>query len=152
MGVELAEQFVDVGVFEVVLRLLDLVLVVDIAVRDAAERAVGPDQVEHALDTLQVHREPLEAVGDLAHHGPAVEAAHLLEVRELGDGPRPIAERVWQVRVGIRIDGTKLTQGRFGACCVARSIKPGNSCGSIRHGQGQLIIPPTLLCRCGDFS
>ncbi len=85
MGVELPEQLVDVGVLEVVLRLLDLVLVVDVAVRHAAERAVGPDEVEHALDALQVHREALEAVGDLAHHGPAVEPAHLLEVGELRD-------------------------------------------------------------------
>ena len=83
MGVELPEQFVDVGVLEVVLRLLDLVLVVDVAVRHATERAVGPDEIEHALDTLQVHRQALEAVGDLAHHGPAVEPAHLLEVSEL---------------------------------------------------------------------
>ena len=83
--VELAEQLVDVGVLEVVLRLLDLVLVVDVAVGDAAERTVGPDEIEHALDTLQVHREALEAVGDLAHDGPAVEPAHLLEVRELRD-------------------------------------------------------------------
>ena len=85
MGVELPEQLVHVRVFEVVLRLLDFVLVIDVAVRDAAERAVGPDEIEHALDTLQVHREALEAVGDLAHHGPAVEPAHLLEVRELRD-------------------------------------------------------------------
>ena len=83
MRVELAEELVDVGVFEVVLRLLDLILVIDVAVRDPAQRPVGPDQVEHALDSLQVHGQALETVGDLAHHRPAVQAPDLLEVGEL---------------------------------------------------------------------
>ena len=83
--VEVPEQLRSVGELEVVLRLLDFVLVIDVAVSDAAERAVGPHDVVHALDALQVHREPLEAVGDLAHHRPAVEPADLLEVRELRD-------------------------------------------------------------------
>ena len=85
MRVELPEQLVHVGVFEVVLRLFHLVLVVHVAVGHATERPVGPHEVEHALDALQVHREALETVGDLAHHRPAVEATHLLEVRELRD-------------------------------------------------------------------
>ena len=83
--IEGIEQRVDVGFLEVVLRLLDLVLVIHVAIRDATERPVGPDEVEDALDILQVHREPLEAVGDLARHGPAFEAADLLEVGELRD-------------------------------------------------------------------
>src|SRR6185437_7414483 len=33
----------------------------------------------------QIHRQSLEAVGDLTRDRPAVEAAHLLEVGELGD-------------------------------------------------------------------
>ena len=51
---------------EVVGRLLHLVLVEHVAIGDAAERTVGPDDVVHALDVLQVHREALEPVGDLA--------------------------------------------------------------------------------------
>ena len=83
--VEVAEQHRRVGVLEVVLRLLDLVLVVDIAIGDLAARAIGPDDVVDAVDALQVHREALEAVGDLARHRLAVDAAHLLEVGELRD-------------------------------------------------------------------
>ncbi len=83
VGIELPEQFGDVGMLEVELRLLDLVLVIDIAIGDAAERSVRPDEVEHAFDALQVHRQPLEAVGDLSHDRAAVESAHLLEVGEL---------------------------------------------------------------------
>ena len=83
MRLELAEQLGDVGVLEVVLRLLDLVLVVDVAVGHATERAIGPGQVEDTFDALQVHGEAFETIGDLAHHRPAVEAAHLLEVGEL---------------------------------------------------------------------
>ena len=40
-------------------------------------------QVEHAVDALHVHGQALEAVGDLARDGIAVEAADLLEVGEL---------------------------------------------------------------------
>src|SRR5256885_11826777 len=47
--------------------------------------SLAPQDVVDALDTLQVHREALEAVGDLAGHGAAVEAADLLEVGELRD-------------------------------------------------------------------
>ena len=56
-----------------------------IAIGDAAKRTVSPYDVENALDTLQVHREALEAVGDFAGDGFAVEAADLLEVGELRD-------------------------------------------------------------------
>ena len=45
----------------------------------------GPDQVEDVVDVLQVHAQALEAVGDLAEHRPALQAAGLLEVGELGD-------------------------------------------------------------------
>src|SRR5690606_27467682 len=50
-----------------------------------AVRAFGPDQVVHAFDALQVHGQAFEAVGDFAGGGRAVQAADLLEVRELGD-------------------------------------------------------------------
>ena len=84
-GIELARELGHIGELEVVARLLDLVLVIDVAVGDLAKRSVGPHEVVEALDALQVHREPLEAVGDLAHDRAAVEAADLLEVGELGD-------------------------------------------------------------------
>ena len=58
---------------------------VDVAVSNAAERPVRPDDVVNAVDVLQVHRESLEAVGNLAGHRPALEAADLLEVGELRD-------------------------------------------------------------------
>ena len=70
-----------IGVFKVVSRLLDFVLVVHIAV---AER-VGPLQVVDVVDTLQVHGQALKAVGNFARNGFAINAAHLLEVSELRD-------------------------------------------------------------------
>ena len=69
--------------FEVVRRLLDFVLVINVAVGHFAARTVGPHDVEHAVDALQVHRQTLETVGDLAGDGAAVESADLLEVGEL---------------------------------------------------------------------
>jgi hypothetical protein len=81
--IEVTEQQRRVGQLEVVLRLLDLVLVIDIALGHATQRAVGPQNVVHALDALQIHRKPLQPVRDLAHDRTAVEPADLLEVREL---------------------------------------------------------------------
>ena len=65
---------------EVVGALLDLVLVIDVAVAEA----VGPLQLVDVVDALQVHRQALESVGDLAGDRLAVDAADLLEVGELG--------------------------------------------------------------------
>src|SRR5579862_6498011 len=56
-----------------------------IAIGHGAEWTPGPDDVEDALLALDVHGEPLETVGDLAHHRPAVEPTHLLKVGELRD-------------------------------------------------------------------
>ena len=83
--VEVAQQHRGVGMLEVVSRLLHFVLVEHVAVGDAAERPIGPHDVEDAFDALQIHREALEAVGDFTRDGFAVEAADLLEVRELRD-------------------------------------------------------------------
>src|SRR5262245_56345572 len=85
MSVELLEQQSGDGSLEVVSGLLDFVLMKDIAVAHAPERTVGPDEVIHALDTLQIHCETLEPVGDFARDGPAVETTGLLEVGELRD-------------------------------------------------------------------
>ncbi len=84
-GVEPAEQRVGVGELEVVGRLLDLVLMIDVAVGDDAVGPAAPDQVEQAVDALQVHRQALDAVSDLARHRMALESANLLEIGELGD-------------------------------------------------------------------
>ena len=62
-------------------RLLDLVAQPHLAVGDARR----PLQVVDVVDLLQEHRDALEAVGDLDRHGLEVDAAHLLEVGELGD-------------------------------------------------------------------
>ena len=69
---------------EVVGALLDLVLVEHVAVGHAAVRAFGPDKVVDVVHILQVHRQTLEAVGDLAGDRPALEPAGLLEIGELG--------------------------------------------------------------------
>jgi hypothetical protein len=74
------EQELDVARLEVVGALLDLVLVIDVGVAEA----VGPLQLVDVVDALHVHRQPLEAVGDLAGDRPALDAADLLEVGELG--------------------------------------------------------------------
>ncbi|KPW22529.1 Uncharacterized protein ALO83_04865 [Pseudomonas cannabina pv. alisalensis] len=83
--IEQFEQFVDVGVFEVVGRLLHLVLVEHIAVGHFAERAVSPDQIVDRVHALLVHRQTLEAVSDFAGDRVALQAADLLEVGELRD-------------------------------------------------------------------
>ena len=78
------EQHGSVSVFKIVGRLLDFVLVEHVAVGHATRAAVGPDNVVETLDALQVHRQALEPVGNLAGYWPAIEAAHL-KVGELGD-------------------------------------------------------------------
>ena len=61
-------------------RELPLGLLEHLAVGDAGAVEV---EVVDVLDALDVHGEPLEAVGQLARDRPAVEAADLLEVGEL---------------------------------------------------------------------
>ena len=73
------EQELGIGVFKVVSRLLNFILMVNIAVAEG----VGPLQVVDVVDTLQVHGQALKAVGNFAGNGFAIDAAHLLEVSEL---------------------------------------------------------------------
>jgi len=77
------EQEVDVGVFEVIGGLLHFILVEHVAVSGFTQRAIAPDQVINAVHALDVHRQTLQTVGDLAGHRLTLEAAHLLEVGEL---------------------------------------------------------------------
>jgi hypothetical protein len=86
---EQAKQLGRVRLLEVVGRLLDLVLVIDVAVGEDALLAVlvarRPHEVVHVVLALQVQRKPLEAVGDLAGDRVAVDPADLLEIGELRD-------------------------------------------------------------------
>ena len=85
-GIEPREQHSDIRVFEVIGRHLDLVLTIYIAVGDHSGRAVfSPDQIVDTLHALQIHRDPLQTVGDLAGDGAAVQSAHLLKIGELRD-------------------------------------------------------------------
>src|SRR5882724_3393551 len=78
---EVAEQHLGVRELEVVARLLRFVLVVDVPILDP----VDPGEVVDAFLALQIHRQALEPVGDLAEHRLAGEAADFLEVGELRD-------------------------------------------------------------------
>ena len=73
---EKTEQHLGIRVFEVIRRLFDLVLMEHIAVSERTALAVffplGPDQVIDVFDALQVHREPLDAIRDLAEHWLAI--------------------------------------------------------------------------------
>ena len=70
VAVERVEVRAHVGLLEVVRRPLPLGALADLAVEDP----VGPGHVVDAVLVLQVHRDPLEAVGELARDRPAVDA------------------------------------------------------------------------------
>ncbi len=55
-----------------------------IAIGNLAERAIGVNQIVNRIDTLQVHGQSLQTIGDLAGNRIAFNAADLLEVGELG--------------------------------------------------------------------
>ena len=75
------EQEVDVGMLEVVGRLLDFVLVIDVAVG----QAFRPGQVKTFSTPCRYMARRSDAVGDFAGDRLAVDAADLLEVGELRD-------------------------------------------------------------------
>src|SRR5688500_1245958 len=108
--------------FEVVARLLDLVLVKHVAIGHSG----GPQQVVHAFLALQVHGQALQAIGNLAQHRLAGEAADLLEVGELGDlhavephfpAQAPSAERR---RFPVVLDAADVVLARRGAEALQR--------------------------------
>src|SRR5262245_32752742 len=78
---EAPEQDLGVRDLEVVAAPLALALEVDVAVG----HALRPGQVVDRAHALEVHRDALEAVGQLGGDRPQVDAARLLEVGELGD-------------------------------------------------------------------
>ena len=82
--VEEAEEAVGIAGVEAVLALLPLVLPEHVPVREARSVGIGAEhQVIDVVDALEVHRDALEAVGQLGGDGPALEPAGLLEIREL---------------------------------------------------------------------
>ena len=89
--VERARQRRHVGLLEVVLRLLDLVLVVDVAVGEPALAAAFlpgcPHEVEDVLHALQVHGQAFQAVGHLETGVGDGDAADLL-LPELNEAVR----------------------------------------------------------------
>ena len=80
---------VQVGVLEAVGAQLELLPLAHGAVGDGEDAVVGlhlaPGEVEDVVQAPEEHADALDAVGDLRRDGPAVHAAHLLEVGELGD-------------------------------------------------------------------
>ena len=88
---------------EVVFRLFDFGLEVDIAVFDV----VDPDEVVDSIDVLHVHGDAFESVGDFCRDRVAWDAADLLEIGELrdfqqhnvkeayGDGSYIFTEKIW---------------------------------------------------------
>ncbi|GBF30920.1 hypothetical protein MnTg04_00871 [bacterium MnTg04] len=83
--IETAEHDLGVREFEVVFGHFHLVLVKNIAITDSTQRAIGPDQVEHAVDILQKHRDAFQAVSYLTGYRAAVETAGLLKISKLRD-------------------------------------------------------------------
>src|SRR5438876_170451 len=82
--VEEAEEAVGIAGVEAVLALLPLVLPEHVPVREARSIGIGAEhQIVDVIDALQVHRDALEAVGQLGGDGPALEPAGLLEIGEL---------------------------------------------------------------------
>ena len=81
IAVESAEIAPELDLAEHVLRLLHFVAQPDVAILDARR----PLDVEHAVDALQHHRDPLEPVGQLRGDGRQLQPTGLLEVRELRD-------------------------------------------------------------------
>ena len=82
---EAGEQEVHVGIFEVIGGLLHFVLMEHVAVGGFTQRAIAPDQIVNAVDTLDIHSQTFQTVGDLAGDRLTLQTANLLEVGELRD-------------------------------------------------------------------
>ena len=76
------EQLFGVGSFEIIGAELLLVLQEHVAIGNAG---IVVGQIVNALDALDIHGKPFEAVGQLARHRRAIMAGHLLEIGELAD-------------------------------------------------------------------
>jgi hypothetical protein len=70
--------------FEIEAGIFLLGLEEDVAISDLVLALAAVEiEIEHAIDALHIHGEPLQAVGQLARDGIAIEAADLLEIGEL---------------------------------------------------------------------
>ena len=78
-GEQLGQAF-RIGSFEVVGAVALLKRQPDVAIA----AATIPRQIPDAFHILQIHGEALEAIGDLDRYRPAIDAAALLEIGELG--------------------------------------------------------------------
>src|ERR1700716_944086 len=122
---EVAEQHVGIGDLEIVGRLLLLVLQEDVAVGQRHFRIGAIErQVVDRLLVEEIHRQPLQPVGDLARHEVDLDAADLLEIGELADlraiapdfpAQAPGAERR---ALPIVLDEADVMQGRVDADCL----------------------------------
>ena len=81
----MAEQCFSIGMLKVIGGLFHFILMKHVSVKYLAAWPFGPDEVVDTLNALQVHRESLKAVGDLAGCRCAIQATHLLKIRELRD-------------------------------------------------------------------
>ncbi len=75
------EQHLGVSHLEIVGRKFNFGLMMNIAVFNARR----PFQIVDVIDSLQIHGDPLAAVGNLRRNRFQIDAAHLLKVGELGD-------------------------------------------------------------------
>ena len=57
--IEQGEHKVHIGVFEVIGRLLDFVLMEHIAIGDAAQWTIGPNEIINAINTLDIRPDAL---------------------------------------------------------------------------------------------
>ena len=79
--VELAQEPIGIAVFEVVGRLFDFVLMINVAISDDVTiKSFCPNEVVHIFHALQIHGKALDTVGDFAEYRGAVDTADLLEV------------------------------------------------------------------------
>ena len=83
--IKLGKQRIDIGVLKIKCRHLHFVLVEDITIGNITLRTVSPNQIVDTVDTLQVHGNTLEPIGNFAGHWVALETAGLLKIRELGN-------------------------------------------------------------------
>src|SRR6516165_10254207 len=83
---EMCDEAVGIREFEVIRRELPLGTAEHLTVGDAvgARRTVIVE-IEEALDTLNEHRQSLDAIGEFGRYRVAIDPANLLEVGELAD-------------------------------------------------------------------
>ena len=80
---KLRKQLLDVCLDKIKRRHFHFVLVIHVAIGHHASRRIGPYQVIDRFHALQIHRNALEAIGNLSGHRKTLQTAGLLEVREL---------------------------------------------------------------------